>query len=301
MNAQGDKTTLSGYLAAVGCEVFFGFSYLFTKQAVNNNSTFALLGWRFLLAFTVMGTCALLGLVKIRLKGKPIFPALRVALFCPVIYFVCETEGIGRTTVSESGVIIASIPIACLLASALILREKPGKVQIVGILITFAGVLIAVLSAGAETNLSVFGYVMLVFAVISYALYSVYIEKAGMFSSVEITFITIAAGAAVFVCLAVTEALFTGSLRELLRIPFTDRAFLMSMLYQGIGCSILAFFMWNAAVSRIGTARAASFVGIATLVSIISGVALLHDSFSLLRCLGAAMIIAGVYTANIKT
>ena len=175
MNAQGDKTTLSGYLAAVGCEVFFGFSYLFTKQAVNNNSTFALLGWRFLLAFTVMGTCALLGLVKIRLKGKPIFPALRVALFCPVIYFVCETEGIGRTTVSESGVIIASIPIACLLASALILREKPGKVQIVGILITFAGVLVAVLSAGAETNLSVFGYVMLVFAVISYALYSVYI------------------------------------------------------------------------------------------------------------------------------
>lgn len=127
MKNRMDKETLTGYLSAFGCEVLFGFSYLFTKQAVNHNSTFALLGWRFCLAVSVMGLCALAGIIKLHLKGKPLLPLLRVALFCPVIYFVCETEGISHTTVSETGVILASIPIACLIASSLVLREKPKK------------------------------------------------------------------------------------------------------------------------------------------------------------------------------
>ena len=63
----------------------------------------------------------------------------------------------------------------------------------------------------------------------------------------------------------------------------------------------IGVFMWNAAVSRIGVTRAASFVGIATVVSIISGVALLHESFSIIRVTGTVLIIAGVYAANIKT
>ena len=300
MNIKTDKRTLTGYLCAVGCEIFFGFSYLFTKQATNRATAFALLGWRFCLAFFVMGLCAFVGIVRINLKGKPLRPLLTAALFCPVIYFVCETGGISHTTVSESGVFLASIPIACLLASALILREKPKKLQVVGVLITFTGVIVTVLAAGTETSFSAVGYAMLTIAVISYALYSVSVEKARIYADAEITFVTIASGAVVFGCLAVIEAASNGNLNELLHLPLTDGAFRMSMLYQGIGCSILAFFMWNAAVSRIGVTRAASFVGVATLVSIISGVTLLRENFSLIRILGTALIITGVYTANIK-
>lgn len=301
MDAKTDKRALAGYLSAVGCEVFFGFSYLFTKQATSRASALALLGWRFCLAVLIMGLCARGGIVKINLKGKPLRPLLTAALFCPVIYFICETEGISHTTVCESGVFLASIPIACLLASTLILREKPRKIQVIGILVTFTGVLVTVLAVGAETSFSVTGYAMLAMAVISYALYSVSVEKARMYTDAEITFGTIASGAVVYGSLALMEAASNGNLNAFLRLPFTDAAFRMSALYQSVGCSILAFFMWNAAVSRIGVTRAASFVGIATVVSIISGVALLHESFSVIRATGTALIIAGVYAANRKT
>ncbi len=72
-------------------------------------------------------------------------------------------------------------------------------------------------------------------------------------------------------------------------------------MYQSVGCSILAFFMWNAAVSRIGVTRAASFVGVATVVSILFGVVLLYESFSVIRATGTTLIIVGVYAANRKT
>ena len=81
-----DKNILIGCLCALGCELFFGFSYLFTKSATDSASAFALMGWRFLIAIVSMGICAATGLVKIDLKGKSLKPLLVVAFFSPVLY-----------------------------------------------------------------------------------------------------------------------------------------------------------------------------------------------------------------------
>ena len=64
------KNALLGCLCALGCETLFGFSYLFTKDATATASAFALLGWRFLIAFLSMSICVAIGLMKINLKGK---------------------------------------------------------------------------------------------------------------------------------------------------------------------------------------------------------------------------------------
>jgi drug/metabolite transporter (DMT)-like permease len=55
--------------------------------------------------------------VKVDLKGKPLRPLLQGALFSPCLYSVGETAGISHTTASESGVFLACIPIASLVAS----------------------------------------------------------------------------------------------------------------------------------------------------------------------------------------
>ena len=98
---------MSGGLCALGCEVLYGLSYLFTKRTADAASALALLGWRFIVALAVMSLCVALGLVKIRLRGRRLWPLLRVALFCPCLYFIGETVGIRETTVTESGVFLA--------------------------------------------------------------------------------------------------------------------------------------------------------------------------------------------------
>ena len=162
------------------------------------------------------------------------------------------------------------------------------------------GVLITVFAAGGSTSFSMIGYGALFLAVIGYALYSVFVEKAKEYSGAEVTFIMLALGATVFSVCAITEGLFEGSIDTLLLLPFTDRWFLITVLYEGIVCSVLATSLSNIAISKIGVNRASSFLGIATVVSILSGILILHEDFSLLQLLGAFVIISGVYTANAR-
>ena len=105
-------------------------------------------------------------------------------------------------------------------------------------------------------------------------------------------------GAVLFVFLAVVDALMNGNIAELAMLPFTDMSFLSAVLYQGLGCSILAFFLSNAAISRIGVNRTSSFIGVSTVVSILTGAIFLHEDFSGYQMAGATIIIAGVYIAN---
>lgn len=291
---------IMGCLCALGAETLYGLSYIFTKSATETASAFALLGWRFLIAVVIMSLCIISGFIKINLKGKSLKPLMLVALFSPFIYFIGETVGISHTTASESGVFLACIPVASLLASTLILKKKPAKVQVIGILITLLGVVITVFAVGASSSLSVLGYLFLLIAVVSYALYSVFVEKAGEYTGAEITYIMLVVGAFIFAILAVCEALYSGNIKELAVLPFKDSGFAAAVLYQGIGCSIGAFFLSNVAISRIGVNRTSSFIGVSTVVSIIAGAWILHETFTVYQIIGAAVIVAGVYIANVR-
>ena len=284
MKMKNSKTldNTAGVLCALGGETLFGLSIIFTKQVTEYADALSLLGWRFLIAFVVMSLCLLLGLIKIDLRGKSLKPLLLVALWSPCIYYISETVGVMYTTASESAVFFACIPVVSLVASTLLLKEKPSKTQAAGILITFAGILVTVFAVSAASSLSVPGYAFLLIAVVSYSLYTVFVSKAHGYTGAEVTYMMLLAGALLFVILAIVRAALRGSAAELIALPFNAPGFLAAVLYQGIGCSVLAFFLSNVAISKIGVNRTASFIGFSTVVSILAG-ALLPHTRSLFR------------------
>ena len=293
-----DNRVLTGSLCALGCEVLYGLSYLFTKQTAETASPLALLGWRFVVALAAMSLCVALGFIPVRLKGRQLGPLLRVALFCPCLYFIGETVGIRETTVTESGVFLACVPALSLLASTVILKKKPTKRQIIGILVTFLGVMTTVVAVGFSSSLSPVGYAALMLAVAAYALYSVFVDLAADYTGAEITYVMLCSGAAFYGLLALGEAAAHGALSELLTLPARSGTFLAAVLYQGIGCSVAAFFLSNAAIAKIGVNKTSSFIGVSTIVSILVGALALGEPLSVGQIVGAAVIVAGVYTAN---
>ncbi len=293
-----DNRVLTGSLCALGCEVLYGLSYLFTKQTAETASPLALLGWRFVVALAAMSLCVALGFIPVRLKGRRFGPLLRVALFCPCLYFIGETVGIRETTVTESGVFLACVPALSLLASTVILKKKPAKRQIIGILVTFLGVMTTVVAVGLSSSLSPVGYAALMLAVVAYALYSVFVDLAADYTGAEITYVMLCSGAAFYGLLALGEAAAHGALSELLTLPARSGTFLAAVLYQGIGCSVAAFFLSNAAIAKIGVNKTSSFIGVSTIVSILAGALALGEPLSVGQIVGAAVIVAGVYTAN---
>lgn len=297
MNAK--NRVIAGCAATIFCEVLYGLSYLFTKQATETASAVYLLSWRFILAFIVINICIIAGIAKIDLKGKDLRPLFALAIFTPVLYFIGETIGISLTTASESGTFLACIPVVSLICSTLILKIKPTKFQVIGVAITLFGVLVTVFAQGMSVSFSPVGYLMLFIAVTTYSLYAVLSEKAEEFSSVEKTYIMILLGMIFYTAVALVQSIRVGEVAHFITLPFTDRFFLIAIIYLGLGCSVLVFLFYNVAIDLIGTNRAVTFIGISTLVSIVAGVIFLHESFTVYQVVGAVFIIGGVYVANL--
>ncbi len=293
-----NKKMIIGMISAFLCETLYGSSYLFTKNALDVAGAFSILGWRFFIAFAVMLICALLGIIKLDLKNKNIKPLVLFSTFSPCLYFIGETVGINNTTASESGVFLACIPVISLFASTLVLKKRPSNLQIAGITITLTGVIITVVTLGVSSSLSIVGYSFLTMAVISYVIFSIFVEKHCEYTGTEITFVMMMVGSAVFVSIAVVQALLGGTFKELLTLPFREPSFAVAVLYQGIFCSIIAFFLTIKALAYIGVNKTASFIGISTVVSVLSGALILKEPFTLYQVIGAVIILAGVYTAN---
>lgn len=292
------KALFTGCLCAACAEILHGMSYAFTKQSTNVAGVFFILGWRFLIAAVVMTVCIAAGLIKVRYRGKPLKPLLYVILLCPCIYFLGETLGISRTTSTECGIFVACIPVISLIASAVILKSRPSGLQVVGIVTTLVGMVTCVAAAGMTSSLSVPGYIFLSVAVLSYSLYFIYVEKASAYTSTELAYAMQISGAALFTALALLEAVHDGDVGTLVCLPFRDRAFLVSVLYLGLGCSVFAFWLSNAAIEKLGVNRAASFIGVATLVSVLTGTLMLREPLTPPQILGAVLIVVGVYMAN---
>lgn len=270
------------------------------KKATGLVSTFSLLGWRFLISAIIINILVLNGVIKINLKNKNKKALFFVSIFNPCIYFVAETFGISYTTSTESGVFLASIPVISLLTSTIILKKKPTIFQTLGIVITLIGVIVTVCAVGMTSSLSIIGYVFLLIAVIAYALYFVFVDKANAFTEIEITYAMLMAGAVLFSLLAIIEAIYKGTVNELIVLPFIKNEILLAMLYQGIGCSVIAFFLSNKAVVKIGINGVASFIGVSTVTAILVGKLLLNEKFSFYQLIGALIIVIGVYVANIR-
>jgi drug/metabolite transporter (DMT)-like permease len=293
-----DKTPV-GILCVLACEVLWGFSFMFTKAVTDSVSPLALLSWRFIVAFVVLSLCALLRIVKLDFRNKSLRSLLLLAIFMPACYFIGETVGIKLTSASESGAIIACIPIGALLLSTWMLKEPPTKLQVTGVGVTTAGIILIILMKGLGATLNPLGYLMLLVAVVSYGLYSVYAQKTHQFSSAEKTYAMMALGAIVFTCLALGESIRDNTLRAFVTLPFTNHEFLAAILYLGIGCSVVAFLLYNIALTSIGTNRTSSFAGLATLVAILAGVVILKEGYSVAQSAGTVLVIGGVYLANI--
>ena len=295
------KKTLIGCVCAVSCEILFGLSYLFTKKITSDVDAVTLLGWRFLLAFIMMNVLLIAGYIDINIKKKHLPSLLKIAVLQPIAYFTCETFGIQMTTASESGSIIACIPIASLVASILFLQKKPTRFQTSGICLTVVGVIVCVTAKGFESSFSGIGYIMLCMAVLSYSLYCVSAEKADKTTSIEKTYVMIACGACFFATMAIAKSIAAGTVVDLFMLPFQNTVFLFSILYLGIASSVLSFVLFNISISSIGTNKASSFVGISTAVSVLAGVFILDEKFSAMQCYGTLIILLGVYIANMKS
>lgn len=271
----------------------WGLSFFATNTAMSYFAPIQTLTLRWTAAAAVFMVLAAMG--KLRLPGRT--PGLGVLLATgaamPCIYGLFEAEGIRLTTVSESGVIIGSMPVFTLLATGMIQRKKSDWLTVAGVLTSFLGVAgCTVLAPDFTPGGRLMGYIFLLVAVMAGAGFMHLSRLAGRwYTSAQITAAMSVLGCVFFNGLNLIRGYGWDTYRGCIDHPEAG----LACLFLGVLCSSLCYLLMNNVLARVENTAVASNLGNSwtTVVAVISGVAT-GDPFGWYTAVGLALIVAGL-------
>jgi len=283
-------------LAAVGAYSIFGLSYLFSKTALEVTDPAILLCCRFAVTVILMNLLVIFRVLKLRFRGKNLLPLLGLGLLQPVLYFLMENYGLKYTTTSFTGIVSSIHPIFTALLGVVLLREKPNWKQWICIGLSIVGVaLVSLGSTGGENT--VVGCLCLIGAYLAGSLYSIIVRKlSDRFSPFEMTYVMFSVGFVFFAGMAFVQ---NGEAT----LPAIGQAlgqgkFIVSCLYLGGLASVGAYLLANYSLARLSVTRSTIFSCFGTIVSVLSGVLLMGDSFTVTSLASFVLILIGVVGVN---
>jgi drug/metabolite transporter (DMT)-like permease len=290
---------IKGSLAALVANIIFGFSFLFSKVALNYANPLIILAVRFTVAFLVLNLLWLFGIVKLDLKGMPKKKLIFMALAQPLLYFIFELYGIEKTSSAISGVIISLVPVAVILLSTFVLKEKPTLKQILFSVLSLSAVIVISLLSNDGGNNSLIGIVLLLGAAVCAAVFNILSRsESERFTPFERTYMMFLIGTIGFNIIALV------TLRENffseLTVAVSSLEFWGAVGYLSVLSSIAAFMLYNYSTSVISSVRAASFSNIITVISVFAGLIILKENLSVPQIICSFLIIIGVFGVNKK-
>jgi len=284
------------HLAGLTMATIFGFSFMFSKVALNYVSPIGLIAYRFLVAFIVFELLRQFKVIKIEFKKSQFKYLFWVALFQPILYFLFETYGLQLTTSGEAGMMIALIPIFVTILSTLILKEKPKGIQLIFILLSVFGVLfIQFMKSNGDLNGELLGFFLLFGAVLSAALFNIASRSASKeVRPFALTYFMMLFGAVIFNLMYIINLTMESRVLDY----FTNLShieLLLPILYLGIVASISGFFLVNFALSKAPAHITSIYSNLSTIVAVIAGALLLGETLLYYHYIGSLMIVLGVY------
>ena len=301
------KTHTLSLLAALTSAVIFGMSFMFSKLALEVAAPTVLLAFRFTVAVAAMSLVilvnALVGKLRGRplfafsLRGKPVYKLVLLGIVQPVAYFIFENYGILYPSSAVAGTIIAAVPVCCILMDVLVLHERVTLKQVLCALGAIGGV--ALISVGGAMMVSALGMLFLVLTMLSDTLYyGISHNAAKRFTPFEMTYVMFIVGMVVFIPVGL---IYAGGLHSpLITGPMHDGGFWVAVLYLGLLSSVLAYGLLNFANSHLSVSETSLFSNVTTVVSVLAGVVLLKEPFSVWQMLGVAVILVCVFVANVS-
>ena len=284
------------HLAGIGFSIIFGFSFMFSKKLMAYISPMGVISYRFLIAFLAFEILRRSKVIHINLRNKSNWPIIIVGVFQPVLYFIFETYGLEKTTSAEAGLMIALIPIFVTIFSAIILKEKPRILQILFILVSFLGVVvIQILNPNDGFEINYIGFILLLSAVISAALFNIASRSASRtHKAIETTYLMSFMGMISFNLIYLIQLSIEGNTMSYITV-LSNLNVIGPILYLGLIASIFGFLLVNYSLSQLPAHVTSIYANISTIVSVIVGFLFLSEIITLYHLIGGVLIIIGVY------
>lgn len=245
---------------------------------------------------------ALFGLQPMKLKDLPLF---LIAGFCqPFLYYLLETftyDALNSPTIAET--LLSTSPLLSPVFAAVLLRERVTKFNILGILISTAGVF--ALTLVGSTNYSIGNYwgVLLAFAAVSAAVVDSIMMRKVPADYSSLSFIFYAQLVSLMFFLPIW--FFKEGPESIYNIQFTIsnsevQIALWCVAYLTVFASVIAFILFCFALRKVGVTQANAFNNIRPAFTAIWMLLFFGEHLPVAKWIGIGLIIFGLFVCQMK-
>jgi drug/metabolite transporter (DMT)-like permease len=272
--------------------MFWGVSYIAIKVVLRELEPVEMIAARFLLAAPVL-------YLIIRIKGLSVIPRAmhgRLILAAGVVFlhFWVMATGMKETSASNTAWILTTAPIFIALLSWIYLKEPFTGSQWLGLLLAAGGVLFLTYN-GDQANLQWIhsrGDIIVLGSCVTWAFYTVGVrEITTKVDPLVATFWMTGIAGLVFIPYTIVAS----GVEKFLHL---ETVTLISLVFLGIFCLALAFWLWSEGLARANAAEVGVWLYVEPLITVVAAWILLKESLTLWLALGAAFITLGVYVAE---
>ena len=290
-----------GTLALLVTVLIFGSSYAITKVGLEEISPLVLSFTRSFIAFVFLSSIIIVkgdaGVFIKKLTGGWKYFAV-VGMVGVTMFNIFQNVGVKLTSSALAGTLHNTIPIFVLILSGAFLHEKVTKNKVAGIAVGLVGVCIIVFVGKDFTdmlhNQTIVGNAMVLGSAVIWAAYTILNKNV----SKHYNPLYLTASAYTFGSLFLLP--FAASFEHIGSLASLSMKTWAIVIYLGIFCSGITFFLWNYALSRMDSTKASVFIYLIPIVAMLVGWAFLGETITFYMVVGFALTIVGIWISGRK-
>lgn len=288
------RSRFFSYAAISFVMIMWGLSFLSIKVTVNVIGPMTLALSRFVIA-----SILLFAVLKYREPGtkleKSDLPLMALSGIVGItIYFFFENNGVNLTTASTASIIIATIPMLTAVADYIFCGNKISLPQIIGVIMSFAGVYLIVNGTG---NLNVSskhftGNLLMLGAAVSWVVYNLTTRPLGKkYSRLAITTYQTLFGTAAIIPFVFFEKPDLGLMNGIIAA---------NIVFLGVFCSAAGYLFYVYSIGELGVSITSLFINLIPIITVIASYFILDEKITSTQLMGGGIIVAAVYLADIN-
>lgn len=283
------------HIAGVLAMIMWGLSFIWSTQVYRNLNPTATIFLRLVVA-TIFFTAILFifGLNE-KVKKEHLGLFALAAMFEPFLYFIFEGYGLKNTSPIIGAAIIAMIPLVTPIAASVFLKERLSPMNILGLIVSFLGVMVMLINKDLEFVASTKGVLFLFSAVVVAVGYSISLVKlTKLYKPLTITWMQNIIGMIYFIPLTIIMERFEPS-------NFASiGSYIVPLLCLGVFCSAIAYSLWAFAFSRLGASKANVYSNLIPVFTGIFSFILGIEAFASNKLIGIVMVVIGLIFSQLK-
>ena len=290
------KLKLPVYFYPLAAMLFWGMSFVWTSILLKYYPPISIIFIRLIISSFFLFSVSFLFNKWESVKRSDFLLFFCSALFNPFFYFLGENYGLKYSSSTVASVIIATIPVFSPLVAYFFFREKLTIVNILGLFLSFGGVILMLITKNFSLNVDKRGVLFLSEAVLAALIYSVLVRKL-TFRYRPITIIKYQNLIGIFLFLPIF-LIFEGHSTFQVK---PNAEIISSFLFLSILASSLSFVFYTKSIQLLGISKANIFSNLIPVFTAIFSFILISEQFSFQKLGGMLLVITGVFISELNS